>query len=455
MPDRGRVVLRRGLDLPIPGAPRPVVEDARMPREFALLGSDHPELRLFLRVAEGERVRVGQALMADRRRPDLRLVSPAAGIVRTARPDARARGAMVVVAEEDDGADEEERQHLSFGGLDLEGAQRLSRAELVARLLETGDWVSLRERPGDRIPDPDARPDALLVRLTDSNPLAAPIGPILEGREDDLRIGIAALARLVDEGPVFVSQPPEVALPTEDLPGVRVFTFAGPHPAGLAGTQIHHLFPIRDRRRVWHVGAQETLAIGHALRTARVDTRRVVALAGPQVRRPRLLRTRIGSDVEALVANELLPGECRIVSGSPLSGRVIARPERHLGRHHHQISVLPEVDADSGPGWLLPFFGRTRRMPPWRRRLPWSTERHGEPSAMLPLDFFDAVSPLRLPFGLLLRALAAGDVETARRLGALELVEEDVALFTYLCPAKVEYGERLRAVLPTERRGGA
>jgi Na+-transporting NADH:ubiquinone oxidoreductase subunit A len=445
--DRGRVTLRRGLDLPIPGVPAPVIEDAPAPSEVALVGSDHPEVRMALRVSEGDRVKLGQPLCVDRRRPEIRFVSPASGVVRTARPDESGRPALVVVKLEG----EEERSDLSFDGADVEAVRRLSRPELVGRLLETGEWASLHERPGGRIPDPDRTPDAVLVCLTDTNPLAGPIGPILADREDDLRIAIAALSRLTD-GPTFVTVPPGIEAPIDGLPDVRSFTFAGPHPAGLPGTQIHHLFPVRDGRRVWHVRAHETLAIGRALRTAEIDPGRIVALGGPLVRRPRLLRTRLGAGLEEIVQEELLTGDCRVVSGSPLSGRLAARPESYLGRDHHQVSALPEFDEHPAAGWLLPFFGRRRTVPPWRRRLPWSTERHGAPSAMLPLDVFDAVSPLRLPIGLLLRALAAGDHESARRLGAQELVEEDLALCSYLCPAKLEYGELLRAALQTGRR---
>ena len=447
MADRGRVVLRRGLDLPIPGAPAPVVEAGPRPSEVALVGSDHPGTRMTLRVAEGDRVKLGQPLAVDRRCPEIRFVSPASGVVRTARPDERGRPALVVVKVES----EDDRSDLPFDGADVEAVEGLSRSELIDRLLVSGEWASLHERPGGRIPGPDHEPDALLVCLTDTNPLAGATGTILEGREDDLRVGVAALSKLT-AGPTFVTLPPDVDAPLDGLPRVRCFTFDGPHPAGLPGTQIHHLFPLRDGRRVWHVGAQETLAIGRVLRTAEIETDRIVALGGPLVRRPRLLRTRIGADLEQLVQGELLPGDCRVVSGSPLSGRLAARPESYLGRNHHQISVLPEHDEHAHSGWLLPFFGRKRRVPPWRRRLSWSTERHGTPSAMLPLDFFDSVSPLRLPIGLLLRALAAGDHEAARRLGAGQLVEEDLALFSYLCPAKLEYGELLRATLPTDAR---
>jgi Na+-transporting NADH:ubiquinone oxidoreductase subunit A len=402
-------------------------------------------------VAEGDRVRLGQAVFTDRIRPGIRFVSPCSGVVKTARAEARGRPALVVVATQAP----DERESLSFAGEDLDEILRRPRQELVRRLLEAGEWPALRERPRDGIPDPDAAPDALLVCLTDSRPLAPPIASILEGRVEDLRVGVAALSRLCD-GPSFVSVTPGLTAPVDDLPGVRVCEFRGPHPAGLPGTQIHHLFPVQEGQRVWHVGAQDVLAIGRVLRTAEIDPERVVALAGPRVARPRLVRTRRGASLDDLLQDELLPGPARVLSGCPLSGRLAARPESYLGRDHHQVSVLPESDESARGAWLVPsWWGRSRIVPPWRRRVGWTTEQPGRSGAMLPLDLFERVSPLRLPIGLLLRALAAGDREAARRFGALELVEEDLALCSYLCPAKLEYGALLRAALEADRSGAA
>lgn len=407
-----------------------------------MLGTDHAAVHTSLRVTEGERVLLGQTLFVDRQRPEVRFASPVSGFVRTARPEEGLRPCLVAVEAESD----DERMDLSFEASDVEEVLALERSELIRRLLEAGEWPSILERPFDRIPDPGSSPDALFVRLMDSNPLAPAPEPILAEREEDLRIGIAALSRLSD-GPTFVCAPPDIDPPVADLPGVQRICFEGPHPSGLVGTHIHHLFPIREGRRVWHIGAQETLSLGHLLRTGQLDPSRVISLAGPHVREPRLIRTRLGSSTEELVRGELLPGECRVISGSFLSGRTATRPESFLGRYHQQISAVPEVQEQSGRRWLVPFLRRGRPFPPWQRPTHWSTERHGASTAMLPLDVFDGVVPLRLPIALMLRALAAGDVEAARRFGAVELVEEDLALCSFLCPAKLEYGELLRSAL--------
>jgi Na+-transporting NADH:ubiquinone oxidoreductase subunit A len=280
----------------------------------------------------------------------------------------------------------------------------------------------------------------------DTNPLAPQAGAILEGREEDLRSGLGALATLTP-GPVFVCTDPAGSARIPDCGRARVVEFEGPHPAGLVGTHIHYLFPLGEAREVWYTGVQDALAIGRLCRTGSLDPERVIALAGPRVRRPRLLRTRLGASTEELVQGELEPGACRILAGSPLSGRRAASGGAFLGRFDEQLCVLPE-EAEPGPeAWLVPEAGGARRFPPWRARPRWTGALHGRPRPLLPLDLFDRVVPLRLPLGLLLRSLAARHADGARSFGALELEEEDLALCTFLCASKLEYGPLLRAAL--------
>jgi Na+-transporting NADH:ubiquinone oxidoreductase subunit A len=436
-----RISLRRGLDLPIPGRPSQAVEDAPPVGSVALLGDDHPGLRCELRVVEGERVALGQTLFVDRRRPALRFVSPAAGTVASVRRgEARQLVAVVV---EPAGEDCVELPVLSPGEV-----RDLGREATTERLLASGAWVALRTRPFGRIPDPGSRPAAIFVRAIETDPLAADPSPRLRARGEDLGLALCALAQLT-EGEVFLctgsDPPPELP----DHPRIRAVRFAGPHPAGLVGTHIHRLCPVDAHRRVWYLGYQDAIAIGAQLRSGRVDAERIVALGGPRARRPRLLQTRLGASSEDLVRGELLPGECRLVSGSLLSGRRAVHPAAFLGRYHEQLCALPQGGSGGSQrvGWLVPRRGGARRIPPWRRLPDWTAELHGPRRALLPLDGFERVVPLRLPVGLLLRALAAGDVESAQRYGALELEEEDLALCSYLCPAKLEYGPLLRRAL--------
>ncbi|MEZ4353021.1 MAG: NADH:ubiquinone reductase (Na(+)-transporting) subunit A [Myxococcota bacterium] len=441
---RLRIELHGGLDLGLPGAAGAPIESAGPLRSVALLGHDHPRARCSLRVQVGERVARGQTLFVDRRRPEIRFASPAAGLVRVARRE-QVHEPVVVEVEVDEADDLDVGP--TFDPLDLERTRALGREGVIRRLLEAGEWPALRTRPFGDLADPDVIPDALFVRAMDSHPGAPRAVDVMADRAEDFRSGVAALAGLI-EGPVYVCCDPGAALAVEDLERVRVVEFAGAHPAGLVGTHVQHLFPLEGGRRVWYTGHQEVLAIGRLFREGRSDPERVVAIGGPLVPRPRLVRTRLGARVGDFVRAELDSGGGRVVSGSLLSGRRAASAENHLGRYHDQVSLVREAaSAIGGTPWPVPRRGRVRWFPTGRRVGDWTTALHGRTRAMLPFAFFDEVAPLRSPMTLLLRALVAGDFETARALGVLELEEEDVDLCSFVCPSKIEYGAFLRSAL--------
>ncbi len=452
-----RIRVRRGFDLVIEGAPRQAIEPAPESHTFALFEHDLPRGRYLLRVAEGDRVEQGQTLFVDRRRPSIVFPAPAAGRVIRAQRSTPGEGLVVEIRREartdrgSAGTDAPGPVASTSGAerarpLPLESVLRLEREEVVARLLAAGDWSALRSRPFGGIPDPEARPDALFIRAMDTNPLAASVRVVLDGRMEALRLGVAALSRLL-AGSVYVCCAPDLELPLADLERVRIVRFEGPHPAGLSGTHVHHLHRLRAGASVWTIGYQDVVAIGHLFGAGERDVERVVAVAGPLVCEPRLSRVRIGSHSEDLLRDGLRPGVCRIVSGSVLTGRRAASEESHLGLGHEQLIVLPEVDEAEPRRWSVPGLLGARSVPPWRRVPRATTALHGVRHAMLPLPIFEAAVPLQLPIGLLLRALAAEDFEAARRFGALELVEEDLALCSHLCPSKLDYGVLLRTAL--------
>ena len=88
------------------------------------------------------------------------------------------------------------------------------------------------------------------------------------------------------------------------------------------------------------------------------------------------------------------------------------------------------------------------------RRGRLSTALHGPAAAFVPTPAFERVMPLDVLPVPLLRALIVGDADTAQALGCLELDEEDLALLSYVCPAKHDYGPLLRAVLARIEKEG-
>jgi len=440
IPDRPSVRIRRGLDLRLAGEPdRDRVEPGPPVATVAVLGADAPGVRPALEVKVGARVRLGQTLFVDRRRPTIHFASPGAGVVETIEHGPRRRLEAVVIRLEGD--DEERFDPVPDADPDGERVR--------AAMLASGLWTALRTRPFSRIPDADASPRALFVTAMESEPLAPDPVPVIAARAEDFRRGVAALATLT-EGPVFVCIGPEAELPSVEGPRVRPVRFAGPHPAGLPGTHIHELAPAATDRVAWHVGYPDVLALGAQLATGRLSTERIVALAGPAVTRPRVVRTRLGASTEDLMRGGLRDGPVRVVSGSALSGRRAAGWGAHVGRRHTQVCAFEESAARARVGWLVPGRdGHARRVPGLGRARPWraTTALGGRPGAFFPLERMERVFPLAIPLAPLLRALLVGDVETARELGCLELDEEDLALAAFLCPAKLDYGALLRFAL--------
>ena len=307
--------------------------------------------------------------------------------------------------------------------------------QIEALLLDSGLWTTIRTRPFGDIPTPGTRPADLFVTAIDSHPLAPPPTVVLAERGDEFRLGLELLARLTP-GRVYLCQGPGPDLPRPDQAQITVARFDGPHPAGLPGTHIHLLAPATRERTVWHVDYQDVVAMGGLLMTGAVPVERVVALCGPGVRRPRLLRTRLGAALDEVLGDEfqahggLASTACRVISGPVLSGRLVTPELAFLGVRDRQICVLPTHGARD-----------------------WIPAPGGRPRAFVPVPAHDRVLPMDIPPAPLLRALLLEDDEAAVELGALELDEEDLALLGFVCPSRQDYGPLLRAALSRIQAG--
>jgi len=441
----GMTVVRssKGLDLPLAGAPQGVVEPARAVSTVALLGPDYPGLKPAIKVEVGDRVALGQTLIEDKQHPGVRYTAPASGTV-TAINRGERRALVSIVIAVDDSVEPQRLE--SFRGAGM----RLDADAVRALLLESGLWTALRSRPFSRIALPTAQPAALFVTATDTRPHAVPPAAVIAARADDFRIGLEALAKLVPRVFVCVAEGQRVTAPS----GVEIVEFSGPHPSGNAGWHVHQLMPVGMHRSVWTIGYQDVIAVGRLLGAGQLDVERVISLGGPGARRPRLLRTRIGASLDELLESELLPGAQRIISGSVLDGRARTSPaDAFLGRHHLQVAVLPEAGDREMFGYIMPgsekfsvtgtVLGAFRKA----HRFAFSTSTNGSPRAMVPIGSYERVMPFDMLPTFLLRALIIRDDQRAAELGALELDEDDVALCTYVCPGKTEYGPLLRAAL--------
>ncbi len=442
--------IRKGLDVPIAGRPEQRIDEGPLVKRVAVLGPDYPGLRPAMAVAAGDAVRLGQPLFSDRKNPRVAYTAPGSGRVAAIhRGDKRALLAVEIAL---GGRDEE-----AFTSHPPSHLPNLPREVVVETLLAAGLWPALRRRPFDRVPDPAEIPSALFVTALDTEPLAADPTLVIRERAADFFHGLQLLATL-SGGPLFLCRAREADFPVPA--GITPVAFSGPHPAGLPGTHIHFLHPVGRDRCVWHIGYQDVMAVGHLFTTGRLLTERIVALGGPGMRRPRLVRSRLGAALDDLLRDELDGGGLRVVSGSVLNGRSAQGPLAFLGRYHQQVTALPEGGREPALGWLRPgsadfsirplFFGALDRL----RLRRFTTAAGGGARAIYPIGTYEQVMPLDLSPTYLLRALAVGDGDEAQALGCLELVEEDLALCSFVCPGKNDFGPMLRSTLDRIEKEG-
>lgn len=454
-------LITKGLDLPITGAPAPVLESGAAPRHVALIADDYVGMKPTFLVKVGDTVRRGQKIFEDKKNPGVFHTAPGAGtVVAINRGERRALQSVVIAlsdAERAGGGEAEQVQFQAYTGQEVE---LYAETQIKDLLLESGLWTALRARPFGKVANPNAAPHAIFVTAIDTNPLAPDPDTMLAGREADVSAGLRALKRLT-RGRVYFCQKAGAKFLPSTQSGAIVEHFDGPHPAGNVGTHIHLLDPVSATKTVWHIGYQDVAAIGTLFRTGRLAVERVVSLAGPGVLRPRLLRTRIGAALDDLVAGEVEAGEMRVISGSVLSGRkAMGETTGYLGRYHNQVSVLREGRERVFFGWLGAGFDKfsvTRAflsslIPD--QKFAFTTTTHGSHRAIVPIGVYERVMPLDIMATHMLRALAGGDMERAEQLGCLELEEEDLALCTFVCPSKLEYGPLLRGMLTTIEKEG-
>ncbi|MBE3488215.1 MULTISPECIES: Na(+)-translocating NADH-quinone reductase subunit A [unclassified Enterobacter cloacae complex] len=437
--------IRKGLDLPISGVPEQHVTTGASIHHVAIVGDDYVGMRPAMLVKEGDRVIKGQALFEDKKNPGVMFTAPASGtVVAIHRGERRVLQSVVIRIEGD-----EKREFARFDAADL---ATLSHDAVQTQLLESGLWTALRTRPYSKTPVPGTVPAAIFVTAIDTNPLSADPQPLILAERKAFDAGLTVLTRLTP-GKVHVCQASGGKLGGHPQGQVAFNEFAGPHPAGLVGTHIHFLEPVSLTKQVWHLNYQDVIAIGKLFTTGELCAERIIAIGGPQATQPRLVRTLLGADLTALLTGETKEGENRIISGSVLSGRHATGPMAWLGRFHLQVSVVLEGREKELFGWVLPgaekySVTRTTLGHFLRRKLfNFSTSTNGGERAMVPIGNYERVMPLDILPTVLLRDLLAGDTDGAQALGCLELDEEDLALCTYVCPGKYEYGPVLREVL--------
>ncbi|MFA0114474.1 Na(+)-translocating NADH-quinone reductase subunit A [Vibrio sp. 10N.261.46.E11] len=445
------ITIKKGLDLPIAGTPSQVINDGKSITKVALLGEEYVGMRPTMHARVGDEVKKGQVLFADKKNPGVVFTSPASGkVIEVNRGAKRVLQSVVIEVAGN--------EQITFNSYEASQLTSLDRETVKTQLVESGAWTALRTRPFSKVPAVDSETQAIFVTAMDTNPLAAEPELIINEQSDAFVAGLDLLSTLTN-GKVYVCKK-GTSLPRSAQSNVEEHVFDGPHPAGLAGTHMHYLYPVNAQNVAWSINYQDVIAFGKLFLTGEIYSERVVSLAGPVVNNPRLVRTQIGASLEELTDSELMPGEVRVISGSVLTGTEATGPHAFLGRYHQQVSVLREGRDKELFGWAMPgknkfsvtrsFLGHLFK----GQLFNMTTTTNGSDRSMVPIGNYERVMPLDMEPTLLLRDLCAGDVDSAQALGALELDEEDVALCTFVCPGKYEYGQLLRECLDTIEKEG-
>jgi Na+-transporting NADH:ubiquinone oxidoreductase subunit A len=434
-----RINIKKGLDVPMAGQPELAITDGNDVSTVGLVGWDTPGLKPRMAVAEGDRVKLGQVLFIDKRNPDVHYTAPGSGTVLAVnRGERRVLNSVVIQLDGDEA--------------ETFSANETDKDEIRKTLCESGLWTTLRTRPFSRIPQPDTKPNSVFITAINTNPLAGNPALVIDEDAEAFLSGVKIVSKLTD-GKVYVCTHPDSGIPVPEGEQFVHAEFAGPHPAGLVGTHIHFLDPVSTKKTVWHIGYQNVMAIGRLFREGRLPTERVIALGGPMVEQPRLIRTRRGASTADLLNGDLKPGNARVISGSVLSGHRASGMLGWLGAYHNQISVLEEDRSREFMHWMR--LGRHKYSASrafastvmHSGDYPLTTTQNGSPRAMVSIGAFERIMPLDILPTPLLKALLVRDTDSAQQLGALELDEEDLALCSFVCNGKYNYGPHLRKAL--------
>lgn len=435
------IKINKGLDLPITGAPEQSITDGPAVDSVAVVGFDYVGMKPTMAVKVGDRVKLGQVIFSDKKTEGVNYTAPGAGVVKAInRGERRALQSVVIELDGDEAVEFNKYSANELAGLTSEQVQD--------NLVNSGLWTALRTRPFSRVPQPGTTPNSIFVTAMDTNPLAGDPAVIIAEQKEAFSQGLAILTKL-SETTVYLCKAPGADIPSAD--GVTVEEFEGGHPAGNAGTHIHFLDPVSQEKTVWTIGYQDVIAVGKLFTEGKLFTDRVVAVGGPRAAKPGLLRTRLGASFEQLLAGAQKEDHNRIISGSVWNGRTATEGAfAYLGRYANQITILEEGDKREFMGWVVPgtnkfsvlnvfasFLNRSKKFD-------FTTTTNGSERAMVPVGQFEQLMPMDILPTQLLRALVTGDIVHAMELGCLELDEEDLALCTFACPGKYEYGPILR-----------
>lgn len=447
--------IEKGHDLPIAGKAELKLEELPQAKTVSVNFTDFPGRKFRLLVKVGESVKAGQGLTACKAEEDLVFTSPSAGTVKEINRGAR-RALLNIVIELNDSV-----ESVDYPTWDADKIQSSDQEAIASALRSSGMWQLIRQRPFSTVADPKQLPKSIFINAMNSGPNNADQEYLVQGRESEFALGLAAISKFAEGSVHLVTQPNSSVKAFTEASGVEHHTFEGVHPSGLTGTHIGLIDPINKGEIVWYARADILVLIGEFLSTGKVPTHQTIAITGEQAPINAYAKVLRGSKVSDIINVDY--SALRVVHGDVLSGKALADHEG-LGLYENQISVLPEGHEQFYLGedrhWAGLGINRYSTFRLFMSKLigkeGWNldTNRNGDARAIVLPDVYDRFSPLDIPFNYLVKACMAEDIDSMEKLGLLELDPEDVALATFACPSKTEVSEIVRRGLAILEKEG-
>ncbi|MGC8865936.1 MAG: Na(+)-translocating NADH-quinone reductase subunit A [Bacteroidales bacterium] len=441
------IKIRKGLDLPLVGEAEKVIIGYTA-RTYAVKPIDFPGLVPRLLVKEGDGVKAGSPLFADKTNERVILTSPVSGrVVEIVRGEKRK---LLEVRIEKSDTEE-------FESFRKANPNALSADEIKEELLKSGLWPLIRQRPYAVVANPADHPKAIHISAFDTAPLAPDYDFILHGKGDEFQTGLDALVKLAPKVHLNVRAGEDVSKVLLDAKNVQINTFEGPHPAGNPGIQIHHIDPVNKGEVVWYLRATDVLLIGRLFLEGRYRPEKIVSLTGGGVKKPQYLKMTAGASMEGIASQYIKEGDYRIISGNVLTGTNIGH-NGYLGFYDWQITVIKEGKHHEFFGWALPGTDKlsasrtflSRLFP--NKKFDPDTNMHGGERAFVLTGQYEKVLPMDIYPVYLIKAILAQNIDKMEQLGIYEVAEEDFALCEFVCASKIEVQSIIRQGLYLMRK---
>ncbi len=443
--------LKKGYDIPLQGSAERRLEKAQKNTAVAVQPIDFRGLRPAMKVEAGDTVNRGSILFVDKQKPEILFRSPAAGIVREVVRGERRVIQRVIVDISGDSAE-------IFEKYTADQIKALSTSQAKDILLNSGLWPTIRQRPFSRIAAIDASPKSIFISAVDSAPLQPDSDMLLEGQEKAFQLGIQMLSKLT-EGKINLSVSARTKAFFSKISGVEIHEFSGPHPAGNVGVQIHHIDRIQAGEKVWYVSPRHVAQIGKFLSSGEYPGSKTYALTGSELEKRHYVAATEGALVNDLVDAALNKKTQRVISGNVLTGTK-SSSAGFVGFYDDMITVIPELEGRRFFGWLRLGMNANSFWPMFlskltpKKKLSPTTDMNGEERAFVSTGEYEKVVPMDVLPVHLCKAILVEDIELMEQLGIYEVDAEDLALCSYICPSKIEFGDIiLRGIKTMEKEG--